>query len=169
MKYRDARELIQTGDLLGFKRKSGLTATLTRFFTRSDYTHTGIALWIEDGLWLAEINLGHSNHLIPVSQVTDVDFDVFCSPVTDSPRIRSSIVDSLRVRLDYSLRSAVTIGLINWLKLKFRPKVRNALDCSEYNLKIYISAGWDRELRMLSPKELVAMLTFKFSVTASET
>ncbi|WP_394780589.1 hypothetical protein [Undibacterium sp.] len=66
LNYDQARYQIDDGDLIAVCGRDSIVSTLTRFFTRSAYTHTGIAVWLDSGLWMMELN-GGRNHAIPMS------------------------------------------------------------------------------------------------------
>jgi hypothetical protein len=42
--YAQARDLIRTGDLIVLRKRGGWLPTLTRWVTKSPYTHTGLAV-----------------------------------------------------------------------------------------------------------------------------
>lgn len=83
MPYAEARLLIRSGDLIAVRKRYGLLPTLTRWITRSPYTHTAIALWGElsgvDRLLAAEAKASGA-FLTPLSQYAEVDFDVYNGP-----------------------------------------------------------------------------------------
>lgn len=163
MLYDIARDQIDTGDVIAVKEKYGVLSAFTRFFTRSDYTHVGIAIWLHDGLWMAELN-GGRNHIIPISQLSDVPYDVYHCPVEDRSRVDKAITDSLRVRVDYGFAALIPIGLLNFLDVKVFLHARQILVCSGYCVAILEAAGWPERSRIISPKELVADLKIKLTV-----
>lgn len=165
MRYDDIRELINTGDLIAVKRRDSLFAQAIRFFTRSDVTHVGIAVWLQDGLWLAELN-GGGNHLVPLSQLSGKRFDVFARPSELPPvRIEAAIMQNLREHVDYGFAALPVIGLLNWFRLQVTGRQRRIVVCSGYCINIYVDAGWPEYTRLLSPGELTDLLEFKFSVS----
>lgn len=163
MKYQEARSLIETGDAVAVKRKTGLLASLTRLLTRSDYTHNGIAIWLDGGLWMAELN-GGGNHMIPMSQLENMDFDVFYPPVDDRIAIKQAILSVLREHQDYGFAALPVIGLLEWLRVKAFLHARRVLVCSGYVVKVYEEAGWGEHTRILSPRELTGLLVMKLQV-----
>lgn len=164
--YEAARPHIQTGDTVAIKGRSGLLAHFTRFFTRSDYTHTGIAFWMADGLWMFEIN-GGRNHIIPLSQLVEEEFDVFCRPDGLSPEaVLQAVMDNLRSRVDYGFLAIPVIGLLDFLKIKLFVHWRRILVCSGMVVKVYEDAGWPHHSRVISPRALAALLTLRLEVKA---
>lgn len=165
MNYEEARSQVEDGDLIAVRGRRGPLAVLTRLITRSPYTHTGIALWVDGGLWLAEINAG-GNHMVPLSQI-DQDFDVF-GPPGDVTReaVRESALRRLRVRVGYDF---VNLFRIAFFKL-FGVVVLNEPDgdvCNEYSARIYGDAGsaLGNSLPVLaSPGDLCARLPLKLEV-----
>lgn len=162
MRYDDARPLIATGDLIAVRETHGLLAPLTRFFTRSPVTHVGTALWMDGGLWMAELN-GGKNHAIPLSQLSETDFDVYECPV-DRVKVRATTLAALRLKIGYGIIALPIIGLLNWLRIKVFIHARRVLVCSGYCISIYEAAGWPERSRIVSPEELVEQLKLKLEV-----
>lgn len=146
MRYEDARPLIQTGDLIAVKRRSGPLAVGTRLVTGSPYTHTGLALWVgnkcESGgrLLIAHSTAGGGN-LVPLSQEAEFDFDVFACPV-DRAEVEDWIWQLLDVRFNYGFSDLWRIFL--YLKLGIPlPQDDKDLICSAMSAALYKLAGWN--------------------------
>lgn len=162
LNYAQARSLIQDGDTIAVRETHGFLTPFTRFFTGSPVTHIGGALWLDGGLWMDEMNSG-KNHLIPMSQLSETDFDVYECPV-DRVRARAAALDALRLKLAYSFVVLPVIGLLNWLHIKAFVHWRRLLVCSGYRVAVYEAAGWPERSRVISPRELAAMLKLKLEV-----
>ncbi len=162
MNYADARSQIQNGDCISVIGREGISAPLTRFFT-GKYTHSGIAIWMEGGLWMFELNSGH-NHLVPLSQLEQTDFDVFYPPVPSRSQVREEVLKELRNKVAYSLPAFIVIGLLEWLKLRVFVHARRELVCSGVVVKVYEACGWPERSRIISPTRLAEQLTLKLSV-----
>lgn len=155
--YKSIRKLVHTGDLIAVRGR-GFLSFLTRYFTRSPYTHTGVAIWKEDGLYMAELNSGR-NHLIPLSQLSRIDFDIYAAPVSNC---EDAINQWLRHQVDYGYLSFLAIGLFNWLRITTFLHWKNILVCSGYCVAIYQTAGWKENVsRVISPGELTSHLKLK--------
>jgi hypothetical protein len=166
MRYEQARPFIKDGDMIAVRRRDGLVAAATRFFTRDDETHVGIAIWLDGGLWLAELN-GGGNHLVPMSQFDGVPFDVYDCPV-HRDRVRDAILFSLRHRVHYGLAAFAAIGLLSWLHIQVTGRQRRIICCTGYVINCYIDAGWPERTRMMAPGLLAKALEFKFEVSPTE-
>jgi hypothetical protein len=168
MEYSQARGLIATGDLIAVRTASGLLGRATQFFTRGPYTHTGLALWLCGRLFMTEIN-GGRNHLVPLSQLNAVDFDVYAHPPElDPAALDAAIHEWLAARVDYGYLAFVAIGLLEWLRLKLTVPWRKILVCSGYCVANWESAGWHATCsRVVSPTKLAAQVRRKFTVQAS--
>lgn len=162
MNYTEARQHITDGDLISIKTSHGVLGNLTKFFTRGDYTHCGIAIWIDGGLYLAEHN-GGRNHLTPLSQWELDSFDVFFPP-EGLNNIQEHIFQNLRTRIDYGYLAFVAIGITEWLKLKAYPNWRNSLVCSGWCISVYENAGWGKQSHLLSPSGVAKLLSSKLCV-----
>jgi hypothetical protein len=153
---------IETGDMVAVRTVHGILGRATRFFTRSDYTHVGVALWLGGELFLAELN-GGRNHLVPISQLDD--FDVYARPANISAlAVEEATRYWLGFLVNYGFLAFVAIGFLNYFKIKIFVHWRRILVCSGYVVAIYERAGWPECSRVISPGELAAMLTLKFSV-----
>ncbi len=151
---------IETGDLIAVRSAHSFMGKVTQFVTRSPYTHVGVAIWIHDQLFMAELN-GGRNHLVPLCQLSD--YDVYAPPA-GLENIEASIYRYLEYPIDYGLAAFVAIGLLNVLRIKTFVHWRRVMVCSGYCVAIYESAGWPEHTRILSPGELASELTLKFGV-----
>lgn len=163
MDYATARSLIDDGDLIAVREHSGFLTPFTRFFTRSPVTHVGIALWMDGGLWMGELN-GGKNHAVPLSQLSDTDFDVYYPPVPSRAKAREAVQEALRIKIPYAFGVLPVIGLLDWLRIKVFIHARKLLVCSGWCVMVYERAGWPERTRVLSPADLVAQLTLKLQV-----
>lgn len=168
MNYDEARSKIQDGDLIAVRGTEGFLSPFTRFFTRSPYTHVGVAFWMGGGLWLAEINAG-ANHATPLSQFAGTDFDVYEKPYQCTGKMIDAIDTALRVKIHYGFASLPVIGLMNWLRVKAFIHARKILSCAGFAVMIYELAGFPEHTRILSPADLAATLKPRLSVQADAT
>lgn len=153
---------IENGDLITVRGRHGVLAALIRFFTFSRHTHNGVAVWKDGRLWMTELN-GGRNHLIPIEQLRDMEFDVSESLVEDRGAVVESIYENLEERVDYGIPALIVIGIINFFKLNVVVNWRKILVCSGYCMKIYEDAGYPRHTRILSPRQLFDMAKYKFT------
>lgn len=173
--YAQARDLIRTGDLIGVRDVHGILGRATCLFTRAPYTHTGVAVWLGDHLFMADLNSGR-NHLTPLSQLTD--FDV-CSPPEglDRAAIEQAIIEWLSKPISYGYAAFPVIGIKCALRIKAFIHWRSIIVCSGGSVQIFElaaaimraagaapPAAWIEHSRMISPGELVAELPFKLAV-----
>lgn len=161
MDYAQARPLIETGDLIAVRDVHGVVGRLTVAFTRSPYTHTGVAVWLGERLFMAELNAGR-NHLTAVSQLSS--FDVREPPVPDRAAIERAIFDWLAHPITYGYAAFAVIGLRAWMHIKAFIHWRKVEVCSGGSVQIYEMAGWPEHSRMISPGELVGQLKARFEV-----
>lgn len=152
MNYAQARDQIQTGDLIAVRGRHGIISAATRFFTRDPHTHTGIAVWIGSRLFMAELNSGR-NHLTALSQLAD--FDVYAPPPgLERGAIERAVFDWLAKPISYGFAAFVLIGLVNSLRLHLFIHWRRIIVCSGGSVQIFEMAGWYEHSRMVSPGEL---------------
>lgn len=172
--YNEVRQSIEDGDLIAV-RGSHLIDRLTRLVTRSPVTHTGVAVWLDGRLFMADLNSGR-NHLTALSCVPD--FDVHTPPAgIDRPSIRQSLLDWLASPIDYGFAAFAMIGLRSMLKSRAFIHWRKIMVCSGSTVMIYEGAAhrvqdaggsppaaWLEHNRMLTPGELAEELPLRLSV-----
>lgn len=141
MLYDDVRSLIQTGDLIAVRRRSGVLAIATRLVTCRPYTHTGVAVWCGGRLLMAHIN-GAGCSLVPVSQVSC--FDVFACPV-DRAKVESELWAMLGKRIHYDFIDLVRIFAHLQLGVRLPRIDRGSFVCSSMSAQMYLRAGWQPE------------------------
>lgn len=173
MSYNEARIKIHDGDLISVFKAHGLFGWLTKFFT-GQYTHTGIAIWMDGGLWLIETN-GGGNHAIPLSQLQKYGFDV-SSPPPGVTRMaaRAHALAALRERETYGFFTTIVTGFVEFFRIPITINWRNGRHCAGLCVRIYDRAGWAAEDRgthtyVISPTKLTKRMMFRFRVLPLKT
>jgi len=159
--YPNARDLIQSGDLIAVRNRKGLAAWLIKLVTRSPYTHTGVAIWLGGRLMVAETEQGPGS-LVPVSQYADVDIDVFSSPIGQVAHVaRSAVFEVLGTRITYAWSDLLRIWLHEWFRIPLPKAQADARICSSLSELIYERMGWKVPAgapSIMTPRDLVAAL-----------
>lgn len=158
MRYIDARDSIQTGDLFAVRSHRGGLSALTRLVTRSPYTHTAVALWLSNRLFLAEMN-GGGGALVLASKYADTDIDIFPRP-TEVGAITTAIFDLLGLDLGYDFGDLLRVAQHELVSRPLPLVDDNNLICSALSASIYLHAGIPR-YRLPSiptPRDVVAWL-----------
>jgi hypothetical protein len=167
--YQEARSKIHDGDLISVFKAHSLFNRATQFFT-GEYTHTGVAVWIEGGLWLAETN-GGGNHAVPLSQLQKFGFDVSEPPSgVDVSKIKSVVLEELREKEPYGYLAAVATGFVEYFGIPITINWRKGRHCSGLVTRIWDRAGWAElsgftHTYVISPTKLTRQVKFKFRVT----
>lgn len=163
MDYNQARTLIEDGDIVQVRTAHSLFGWLTKLFT-GVYVHTGMAVWLDTGLWLVEIN-GGGNHIVPLSQLNNKDYDVYSPPSELSPNeLKRIALNSIRTREDYGFAATIMSGINEFLLLNRFIHWRDQLHCTGYVIKILEGAGWAEHSYITSPTALSRLLTIKLKV-----
>lgn len=154
--YDECRDLIFSGDLIAVRRRNGFLPALTRQITGSPYTHTATALWLDDGLYVAEMD-GIKGVLVPLSQYAGVDYDIFECPVFDRDRVKACTLGLLRTKIHYDYLDLARIAAWKVMRLPLPRQDRNGLVCSAFSARIYREAGaWFPGLSAIpAPSDLV--------------
>lgn len=177
--YSDVRHLIQDGDLIAVRGNHAIDK-LTSAVTGSPYTHTGVAAWLDNRLFMADLNSGR-NHLTAVSCVED--FDVFTPPVgLDRALIRAAVFEWLAAPIDYGMLAFIVIGLKSALRIKAAVHWRKIVVCSGGSVMIFElaaslmkaaglapPAAWIEHTRMLAPGDLASELQWALAVRKDAT
>lgn len=141
--YQEARGLIFTGDLIAVRGRHGILPALVRGVTGSPYTHTAVALWLDGGLYVAEMD-GIKGVLVPLSQYADTDFDVFACPrdaVAERIAVKDAALAAIRTRIDYDIADLLRIAAWRTLRLPLPSRDRNGMVCSALSARIYRDVG----------------------------
>lgn len=163
MLYNEARQYITDGDVISVLDSSSIYGKLIKLFT-GKYTHTGMAVWLDSGLWMVELN-GGRNHAIPLSQLVGREFDVHYPPEDcDVKLLRFLALTSLREVVHYGFVSIAPIGIIEYFNLDVLLKWNNIAVCSSYIGKILRSAGWKVDSIVMSPTRMASKLKLKLEV-----
>lgn len=167
MEYSKARSLIATGDLIAIRGKRGILASMTRYFT-GPYTHTGLAIWLGGRLFMTELNSGR-NHLVPLSQLSKGEFDVYAHPPELAEAdLEAAIHEWLAGKVEYGYAAFVAIGLLEWLRIKMFVHWRRVMVCSGYCIANWERAGWPEHSRVMSPTALTKLVKLKFPVSPDQ-
>lgn len=176
--YREARQFICTGDVIAVRDSKSWLGRLIQRVTGRPHTHTGVAYWLDDQLYMASLNSGR-NHLSRLSQLKD--FDV-CMPPNGLYRdaIKQATDDWLEHPIEYGFLAFVAIGLECLLRMRtLFDNWRNIVVCAGGTVQIFEGAAalqqaqgrcypprWLEHSRMLAPGELVDELRLKLCVRA---
>lgn len=147
------------GDLIAIRPTHGGWVQLVQWATRSAYSHCAIALWLEDGLWAAEMD-GAKNVLVPLSQYAQTPFDVFPCPV-DRALVRDDILVTLRGHISYDWTDIARLALNRILRVPLPAVDDSKMICSSWAAWTWLRSGWKPAGRLPSiatPAEVVAAL-----------
>lgn len=154
--YAQARSRIKTGDLIAVRSSHGGFAALVRFFTRSPYTHTAVALWVCGRLLMVETRALAG--IVPASQLGGKDFDVIRCPVADTEYVFIEAFNILGTPVGYDFVDLVRIAARLRLGIKGPEADDGSKVCSALSAAIYRLAGWrpDGLPAIPAPSEVVA-------------
>lgn len=171
--YAQARTKIHDGDLISVFKAHSIFNVATQLFT-GEYTHTGIAIWMDGILWVVETN-GGGNHAIPLSQLEKFGFDV-SSPPEGVTRMaaRASAIRALRNRDKYGFMTTLVTGFIEFFNIPIKINWRNGRHCAGLCVRIYDMAGWANadggtHSYVVSPTKLTKQMFTRFRVLPSKT
>lgn len=146
---------VRDGDLIAVRSKSGGLPALTRFVTRSPYTHTAVVIRLDGEAWLAEMSAG-GNNLIPLRRRAAQPLDVFGFP-GDRAVARRCMLESLVRKIPYDVMDLVRIAAFNLLQFELPRTDRGGMVCSAYSSVLWRLAGVALKTPAIaSPADLVA-------------
>lgn len=169
LRYVDVRDSIQDGDIVLFKGKS-LLSRLIRWFTRSEYTHAGIAVWWRDRLMLLEA-VDKGVWAVPLSWRLATYQGTAHLLTPDEHALRENNLTLDRARLVASAQSELGKEYATWLLVRIARKIvfrwKGGADpwkppqrfvCSQYVSRVYRDANVDLDPdepdRFTTPKDI---------------
>jgi hypothetical protein len=163
--YKEIRSNIKNGDILMYKGK-GLFSALIKFFTRSDYSHAGIAVWWNERLMVMEA-VGKGVIVTPLSRNIDyypgdVEWFEYEEKISEEDRIKMMICGQEELGRSYGKLKVLWFGIKIFFGLKLKKEdaeEHDRLFCSEYVSKIYdcidLDLDMDKAHRNTSPDDIV--------------
>lgn len=154
LRYSEVRDTIKDGDIVLFKGR-GLLSSLIRFFTGSDFTHAGIAIWWHERLMVVEA-VGRGVWAVPLSWrlATYKGLTYLLTTKDDELRKRNITLD--RVKLVATAKTELGKDYAKWLlvrvmrKILFRMKGGHdpwrppeRLICSQFVSRVYREGNLD--------------------------
>jgi hypothetical protein len=160
--YEEARGLIQNGDCISFiSRDDNFLHNLTKKVTKSDYYHSGIAVWLSSPggiqrLFVCEAHRA-GRRLVPLSMYQGAWLDVKQCPVNFMD-MEASLLTKVG-QVDYGFADYILVGM----RILFGVRVGDDAGeiCSELVQDEYAKAGFEMPEYVLSPGELDRYLSSK--------
>jgi hypothetical protein len=158
MSYKDARPLIQNGDVVSFMvghKDHLILHKLTKLVTRSPYYHTGLAVWIatssgESRLFVCEAYPG-GRRLIPLSVYSNLRFDVTPCPVAFD-LIEKPMLERVG-SVPYGFWDYFAVGLRMLFGITAKDNEGTEI-CSEMAQDLFFNADFPIPIMPLAPNEL---------------
>jgi hypothetical protein len=159
MKFED-REHVLDGDILFIKNDPSLTSKIIRFFTKSKYSHCGIAFWIYSSgtkrLMMVEAQNSTKRRIVNASNYDYENVDVV-SGLKHWSDIEGDALMGLGL-VNYSMREAIEVGAKEFMLKFFNVNLPISKDepgeiCSQFIAKV---EGLDNI--MVSPEGLYEAL-----------
>ena len=164
-RYEEVRPQIKNGDVIMYEGKS-MVPKLVSWFTRSPYSHAGIAVWWNERLMVMEAVM-QGVRVAPLSRNIyqhkgNVEWFSCRKEIAEEDRLRMVIFAQEELGKSFARWKAVLFGLkilLNRnLSKKDQLRMENKLFCSQYVAQIYNSIGLDlkknREDRFMSPEDI---------------
>jgi len=164
-RYEEVRPHIKNGDVIMYEGKS-IVPKLVGWFTRSPYSHAGIAVWWNERLMVMEAKM-RGVMVMPLSRNIfrhkgKVEWFTSKQEISDEDRLRMVIFAQEELGKRFAAWKAILLGwkVLSKRDLGERDRLRreNKLFCSQYVAQIYNSIGLDlkkkREDRFMSPGDI---------------
>lgn len=164
-RYEEVRPQIKNGDVIVYEGKS-MVPKLVSWFTRSPYSHAGIAVWWNERLMVMEATM-RGVMVMPLSRNIfrhkgKVEWFTSKQEISDEDRLRMVIFAQEELGKSFARWKAVLFGLKILLNRNLsrqdQLRMENKLFCSQYVAQIYNSIGLDlkknREDRFMSPGDI---------------
>lgn len=151
-RYSDVRAHILDGDVLGVKAR-GPVAWGIRALTGESLNHVAMLVWIDRGVWVAEMLEGEGYRLLPASQwMAEREQDrVFWiqapDPARGSETIRQFVLETRVQKPRYSYWTLVSVW---WSQIR-NIRTPGRLVCSTWAEAGWAAAGYNRFTRLADP------------------
>ena len=164
MSYKEARPLIQNGDVISFMigdKDNKFLHKLIKLVTGSRYYHTGVAVWMstsggESRLFICEAHPS-GRRLVPLSVYSDLHFDIMPCPVPFD-FIERQLVERVG-SVPYGFLDYIGVGLR--MVLGITAKDHNGSEiCSEMVQDLLLGAGFSIGTAPLAPSELKEVINY---------
>jgi len=141
--YDEFHRHIQDGDIIFVRNRPSTTAWIIRIFTKSVYSHVGIAFWMETAsvrrLMMVEAQGGASRRIVNMSMYSDQELDVIKAPKPWGLVLKDAL--SRISQVPYAWMEAVYVGIVEAFLKYFdvqlpRKNFRGEI-CSEFVAKMY--------------------------------
>jgi hypothetical protein len=140
MNYEQLKKTALTGDLILVEGK-GAVGRLIRVVTGQQMSHVAVLMWLDGGLWVAEMREFHGFSLQPASQrLPEMARDGLlyhaCAPqaVHDQPEI---VIDAILRTRDERPRYSYWTLLTVWLSQLLERKIPGAMVCSTFAQRLW--------------------------------
>lgn len=157
--YEESRSQFESGDIVFIRDRKSILANIIQFFTRSRYSHVGIAFWMSSGgiarLMMVEAQGGTRRRIVNLSKYRNIDLDVMKAP-DDWRNVANEALERLS-EVPYGYLEALYVGIVEALQQYFdvtipRKNFKGEI-CSEFVARIY-----DMPSKHVSPQELMNQL-----------
>lgn len=156
--YSDLLPLIKNGDTIAINGNSLISKSI-KFITGESLSHTGIALWQNDKLYVVEMDMD-KNVMIPISQYSNSHIHVYRHPDLKTKIDESIILNLLNDEISYGWFDIFKLFCYKTLKLSFMTKdTTKSMICTSLNQKCYLNSGLSITTGLLTPGELCSQLT----------
>lgn len=146
MHYREMRDKACNGDVL-LLEGHGWVGTLIRVLTGQSFSHVALLLWIDNGLWVAEMKELHGYRLMPAShwlENTMHGAHVYWGAAPDMVRTRHIVVKEEAFKYRNQRYSYISLFTV-WLSQILRRKVASKLVCSTFVQRVWSACGFQFE------------------------
>ena len=141
--YKLGRNLIDDGDIVFVRNKKTITARVIQFFTRSPYSHVGIAFWVEiekqPRLMIVEAQGKTKRRILNMSFYSENQLDVIQAP-KEWKFVYNKALEKLG-KVDYGYFEAAYVGLreflLQYFKITLPTKDLPGQICSEFVASVY--------------------------------
>lgn len=141
--YEEVREKIQDGDIVFIRDKKGIWSKIIRFFTKSKFSHAGIAFWMSSGghrrLMIVEAQGGAKRRIVNLSYHSEGKYVIIEGPKPWSD-VNHIALDKLN-KVSYGYFEALYVGIREFLLKYFDIKLKQfgfpGEICSEFIANVY--------------------------------
>jgi hypothetical protein len=154
--YYELRDTIQTGDILGVKARDGISIFI-RTMTGESLNHVAVFVWLEDGLWIAEMNSQTDFTMVPASTyIANKTGSLFLlkMPTADTQAMKEEVLRTRALKkVDYSFPTLVKVW---WAQLTQTSNNRRIGPiCSTFAQRVRKAGGHDLTSLPMDPGDFI--------------
>lgn len=167
MNYLEMKQVARTGDLVLCKDRT-LIGILIRIFTAESFNHVAVLVWLDKGLWIAEMTSHAGFNLVPASEWFEARRNselLYCQAPGSVHKEEEIILKKIFMARSRKYRYSFLTLVRVWFSQIFNRHINGLLVCSTFAQDLWESTGFSRFKRLADPGDLLLLSWRSFPIT----